>query len=84
MENNNLPSDDNLLDAKDYAALKALHTSTSGRRWKNKTGWNFTSETPPPAEAVSDWHGVTVVGDRANCWQFCRELLRINLIQLIL
>ena len=66
MENNNPPSDDNLLDAKDYAALKALYTSTSGRRWKNKTGWNFTSETPPDANVVSRWHGVTVVGDRVT------------------
>ncbi|MBO1349033.1 MAG: putative Ig domain-containing protein [Hormoscilla sp. GUM202] len=54
------------LNPDDYLALKALHNSTSGRRWKNKTGWDFTSETPPPAEAVSDWHGVTVVGDRVT------------------
>ncbi|MBO1352005.1 MAG: putative Ig domain-containing protein [Hormoscilla sp. GUM202] len=55
-----------LLDAGDYAAMKALYTNTSGRRWKNKTGWDFSSETPPLAEVVSDWHGVTVVDGRVT------------------
>jgi len=49
---------DTLLNADDYAALKALYNSTSGENWRNKTGWDFSSETPPSASVVSGWHGV--------------------------
>ncbi|MBO1352128.1 MAG: leucine-rich repeat domain-containing protein [Hormoscilla sp. GUM202] len=58
--------DQSILNAGDYAALKALHASTSGKRWKNKTGWDFDSETPPSVDAVNGWFGVTVVGNRVT------------------
>ncbi|MBO1350424.1 MAG: hypothetical protein EBE86_024985 [Hormoscilla sp. GUM202] len=54
------------IDAGDFKALKALYNSTNGKRWKNKTGWDFTSETPPDASEVNNWHGVTVVGSRVT------------------
>ncbi|MBO1348283.1 MAG: hypothetical protein EBE86_013235 [Hormoscilla sp. GUM202] len=53
------------LNANDYAALKALYNSTSGENWKNKTGWDFSSETPD-ADVVNGWHGVTVVGSQVT------------------
>ncbi|MBC6473597.1 MAG: hypothetical protein GDA48_12890 [Hormoscilla sp. GM102CHS1] len=43
-----------LLNANDYAALKALYTSTS---WKVE-GWDFSSATPPDVSIVKTWHGV--------------------------
>ena len=46
------------LDATDYVALKALYESTGGTEWKNRRGWNFSSDTPPLAEDVHKWHGV--------------------------
>ncbi|MBO1351740.1 MAG: VCBS repeat-containing protein [Hormoscilla sp. GUM202] len=49
--------DQSILNAGDYAALSALHTSTNGKHWKNKTGWDFDSETPPSVDAVNDWSG---------------------------
>ncbi|MBO1348618.1 MAG: putative Ig domain-containing protein [Hormoscilla sp. GUM202] len=55
-----------ILDADDYAALKALYESTNGDNWENKTGWDFSSPTPPSAYEVSEWHGVTVVGSRVT------------------
>ncbi|MBO1349186.1 MAG: VCBS repeat-containing protein [Hormoscilla sp. GUM202] len=55
-----------LLDASDYAALLALYNSTGGESWQTHTGWDVTSETPPPADVVSNWHGVTVRGDRVT------------------
>ncbi|MBC6422793.1 MAG: putative Ig domain-containing protein, partial [Hormoscilla sp. SP12CHS1] len=55
-----------ILDANDYAALKALYTRTSGENWKNNTSWNFSSTTPPIADVVDKWHGVTVVGLRVT------------------
>ncbi|MBO1350423.1 MAG: putative Ig domain-containing protein [Hormoscilla sp. GUM202] len=58
--------DQSILNAGDYAALKALHASTNGKRWKNKTGWDFDSETPPSVDAVNGWFGVTVVGNRVT------------------
>ncbi|MBO1349273.1 MAG: hypothetical protein EBE86_018630, partial [Hormoscilla sp. GUM202] len=58
--------ENDLLDVNDYAALRALYTSTNGSNWKKKTGWDFSSETPPPAEVVSDWHGVTVEEGRVT------------------
>ncbi|MBO1350644.1 MAG: putative Ig domain-containing protein, partial [Hormoscilla sp. GUM202] len=62
------------LNPKDYAALKALYNSTSGKRWKNKTGWDFTSETPDASE-VNSWHGVTVVGSRVTKIQLNKNKL---------
>jgi len=55
-----------LLNADDYAALKALYTSTSGENWRNKTGWDVSSETPPDADVVDKWHGVTVSEGRVT------------------
>ncbi|MBO1348726.1 MAG: hypothetical protein EBE86_015665 [Hormoscilla sp. GUM202] len=54
------------INTNDYQTLKALYNSTSGKRWKNNTGWDFTSETPPDASEVNNWHGVTVVGSRVT------------------
>ena len=54
------------LDADDYAALQALYTSTSGENWTNNTGWDVSSETPPIADDVELWHGVTVEGSRVT------------------
>jgi len=30
-----------------YAALKALYESTNGTKWRNRQGWDFSSDTPP-------------------------------------
>ena len=49
----------------DYDALVALYNSTDGANWKNNTNWLTNAN-------VSDWHGVTVEGDRVT---------RINLSQ---
>ncbi|MBO1351686.1 MAG: hypothetical protein EBE86_031905 [Hormoscilla sp. GUM202] len=43
------------IDTTAYRALKVFYTSTSGKDWKNKTGWenwDFSSETPPDANVV--------------------------------
>ncbi|MBC6473398.1 MAG: hypothetical protein GDA48_11775 [Hormoscilla sp. GM102CHS1] len=50
----------NLLNATDYAALKALYKSTNETKWKNRQGWDFSSDTPPLAEDFDKWHGVKV------------------------
>ncbi|MBO1351939.1 MAG: leucine-rich repeat domain-containing protein [Hormoscilla sp. GUM202] len=55
-----------MLDGDDYAALNALYNSTGGDNWTNNTGWDFSSETPPSANVVSRWHGVTVVRSRVT------------------
>ncbi|NEP78165.1 MAG: DUF4347 domain-containing protein [Okeania sp. SIO3B3] len=58
-----------VLNADDYAALKALYEGTDGANWNNNTGWSgwdFSSSTPPDASVVNDWYGVTVVGDRVT------------------
>ena len=47
-----------VLNANDYAALKALYNRTSGDNWTNNTGWDFSSETPPSASVVDGWYGV--------------------------
>ncbi|MBO1348085.1 MAG: hypothetical protein EBE86_012130 [Hormoscilla sp. GUM202] len=54
------------LNADDYAALQAFYTSTSGENWRNNFGWDISSETPPPAEVVNNWHGVTVEEGRVT------------------
>ena len=54
--------DIDLLNANDYAALKALYTSTS---WKVE-GWDFSSATPPDVSIVKTWHGVRVSGNRVT------------------
>ncbi|MBO1347718.1 MAG: putative Ig domain-containing protein [Hormoscilla sp. GUM202] len=48
-----------LLNPGDYAALLALYTSTSGENWRNNFGWEFSSDTLPPASKVDDWYGVS-------------------------
>jgi len=58
--------DVDVLNANDYAALKALIESIDKDDWNGKTGWDFSSETPPFASAVDQWHGVTVVGSRVT------------------
>jgi len=55
-----------VLNANDYAALKALYESIDKDDWNGKAGWDFSSETPPFASAVDQWHGVTVVGSRVT------------------
>jgi len=54
------------LNANDYAALQALYNRTDGENWKNKTGWDFSSQTPPSADVVNGWYGVSVEGDRVT------------------
>jgi len=58
--------DVDFLNADDYAALKALYTSTGGENWRNQTGWDFSSESPPSADVVNRWHGVTVSEGRVT------------------
>ncbi|HEY9623287.1 MAG TPA: DUF4347 domain-containing protein [Crinalium sp.] len=58
-----------LLNAGDYAALKALYLSTNGANWTNNTGWkdwDFNSTTPPDTSVVTSWKGVTLAGDRVS------------------
>ena len=55
-----------VLNANDYAALKALYNRTSGENWTTNTGWDVSSETPPKASDVVLWHGVTVAGSRVT------------------
>ena len=57
------------LNANDYKALKTLYNSTNGNNWTNNTGWkdwDFSSETPPSASVVNQWHGVAVEGSRVT------------------
>jgi hypothetical protein len=52
-----------LLNADDYAALKALYQSTNGAKWTANTGWkdwDFNSTAPPDTSDVKYWKGVTV------------------------
>jgi Leucine-rich repeat (LRR) protein len=56
-----------LLNASDYAALKALYQQTNGVNWANNTGWknwDFSSPTAPDTDVVKGWFGVTVTDDR--------------------
>jgi Leucine-rich repeat (LRR) protein len=56
-----------MLNADDYAALKALYQNTEGANWTDNTGWkdwDFSSTTPPPLRLVSQWKGVELDGDR--------------------
>ncbi|MDJ0515227.1 MAG: DUF4347 domain-containing protein, partial [Trichodesmium sp. MO_231.B1] len=58
-----------VLNADDYAALKALYEDTDGANWKNNTGWSqwdFSSSTPPDAFVVNGWYGVSVPVDRVT------------------
>ncbi|MBD1911721.1 MULTISPECIES: DUF4347 domain-containing protein [unclassified Leptolyngbya] len=58
-----------LLNADDYAALKALYQSTGGENWTDNTGWkdwDFNSNTPPDVSVVSQWKGVSLMGDRVT------------------
>ena len=43
----------------DYNALMALYNSTNGDGWNNKDNWLASAD-------VSEWHGVTVEGDRVT------------------
>ncbi len=43
----------------DYNALVALYNSTNGDDWRNKGNWLASAD-------VSEWHGVTVEGDRVT------------------
>ena len=55
-----------ILNADDYAALKALYERNGGKNWTNNTNWNVSSETPPDPDVVDQWHGVTVVDSRVT------------------
>ncbi|HEY9628110.1 MAG TPA: DUF4347 domain-containing protein [Coleofasciculaceae cyanobacterium] len=58
-----------LLNANDYAALKALYQGTNGVNWTNNTGWkdwDFSSSTPPDLSVVSQWQGLLLDGDRVT------------------
>ncbi len=53
----------------DYAALKTLYQNTEGVNWTNNTGWSswdFSSELPPLASIVEDWHGINLEGNNVN------------------
>ncbi|MBC6473766.1 MAG: putative Ig domain-containing protein [Hormoscilla sp. GM102CHS1] len=58
--------EDDVLNANNYAALKALYNRTSGENWTTNTGWDVSSETPPKASDVNKWHGVTIAGSRVT------------------
>ncbi|MBC6473047.1 MAG: hypothetical protein GDA48_09695 [Hormoscilla sp. GM102CHS1] len=49
------PNKEVYLDATDYVALKALYESTGGTKWRNREGWDFSSDTPPLAKVVDNW-----------------------------
>ncbi|MBO1350998.1 MAG: hypothetical protein EBE86_028185 [Hormoscilla sp. GUM202] len=58
-----MPTDENennKLHGDDYAGLKDLYNQTGGHSWNNKTNWDVSSDTPPDADVVNTWHGVTV------------------------
>ena len=69
-----------LLNANDYAALKALYNSTNGENWWNNTGWkdwDFNIESPPSAYRVNEyWHGVEVVDSRVTIINLRENRLR--------
>jgi len=50
----------NKLNAADYAGMRVLYNKTGGENWLNKQNWDVSSDTPPSAQEVSTWHGVTV------------------------
>ena len=47
-----------ILNADDYAALQALYDRNGGKNWTNNTNWDVSSETPPDANDVDQWHVV--------------------------
>ncbi|MBO1346180.1 MAG: putative Ig domain-containing protein [Hormoscilla sp. GUM202] len=64
-----MPTDENennKLHGDDYAGLKDLYNQTGGHSWNNKTNWDVSSDTPPDADVVNTWHGVTVEGSRVT------------------
>jgi len=58
----------NKLNAADYKGMSDLYNSTNGNNWTNKTGWDVSSSTPPSADVVNSWYGVTVVDSRVSTW----------------
>ncbi|MBO1351433.1 MAG: putative Ig domain-containing protein [Hormoscilla sp. GUM202] len=55
--------DVDVLNANDYAALKALYESID---WNGKASWDVSSPTSPSASVVDQWDGVTVEGSRVT------------------
>ena len=49
----------------DWRALMALYNSTGGADWRNSENWAV-SDTPPTAEELNTWYGVTVSNGRAT------------------
>ncbi|MBC6480163.1 MAG: hypothetical protein GDA56_22650 [Hormoscilla sp. GM7CHS1pb] len=57
----------NKLNAADYKGMRALYNRTGGDNWNNKTNkWDVSSDTPPSAQEVGTWHGVTVENSRVT------------------
>ena len=56
----------NKLDRDNYAVLQDLYNQTGGPNWGNNENWNVSSETPPDADVVNSWHGVTVENSRVT------------------
>lgn len=55
------------LSTEEWDALEKLYGATGGDNWINRAGWNF--ESRPKAEAVGEWHGVTVEGGHIRTLQ---------------
>ena len=53
-------------EREDWGATPSSTPTTDGENWKNNQGWDVSSETPPSADDVNDWHGVKVVGFRVT------------------
>ena len=53
---------------RDWEALKALYSATSGPNWENKEGWAAGVAAPqvPTAEELNGWHGVTVTDNQVT------------------
>ena len=47
----------------DWRALVALYDSTNGRSWWHNDNWSNATQTPPDAQTLDSWYGVTVDPD---------------------
>ncbi|MBC6477942.1 MAG: putative Ig domain-containing protein [Hormoscilla sp. GM7CHS1pb] len=54
------------INATDYLGIRALYNQTGGQTWLNKQNWNVASDTPPDADVVATWHGITVEDSRVT------------------
>ncbi|MXZ18236.1 MAG: hypothetical protein F4Y81_08430, partial [Rhodothermaceae bacterium] len=49
---------------KDWKALVALYNATDGQNWTKKDNWSTDLTTPPTAQELDSWYGVTVTDGR--------------------